>query len=112
MFSIGESDKKLSRILKKRIPKSAYQCCIEDEKLLHFGTMDLARTIMVTDGGQTIIRFGKNPSHSTVAHEIFHAVEFLMIKLNMPLSLQNDEAWAYLIGYITGEYYDAIVKSK
>lgn len=108
MFSIGQRDVDLMKILKKRLPKQAFDICNEDECLLNFGGMDNGRTLMISDGGQTIIRFGKNPSHATISHEIFHAVEFLFNKLNMPLSLENDEAYAYLIGYITEQFYSKI----
>jgi len=40
-----------------------------------------------------------------IAHEIFHVVEFLMDKLTMSLCQENDETYAYLIGYITKEIY-------
>ena len=108
MFSIGETDNKLMKTLKKRLPKYAYNICKEDDCLLNFNQMDNGRTLMLTDSGQTIVRLGKNPSHATIAHEIFHCVEFLMRKLNMSLTLDNDEAYAYLIGYITEQFYSNI----
>lgn len=108
MFSIGQSDRGLMKILKKRLPKTAFDICKQDECLLSFNEMDNGRTLMIKDGGQTIIRVNKNPSHATIAHEIFHAISFLLIKLNMPLSLENDEAYAYLIGYVTEQFYKNI----
>lgn len=105
MFSIGDTDKQLRKVLKKRLPKEEFDMCVEDECLLKFGGMDKGRTVMLITGGQTIVRLGKQPSYAVVAHEIFHCVEFLFRRLNMPLTLDNDEAYAYLIGYITEMFY-------
>ena len=44
---------------------------------------------------QTAAEFG------TLSHEIFHAVQALMINIGASLSDDSEEAYAYLIGYIT-----------
>ncbi len=105
MFSIGETDEQLLKVLEQRLPEDAFEVCKEDECLLNFKEMDNGRTVFLNKGGQTIIRLCRTPSKGTIAHEIFHAVEFLFRKLNMPLTLENDEAYAYLIGYITEQFY-------
>jgi hypothetical protein len=64
------------------------------------------RTIMFSSG-QTCIWF-RVLSHQNIAHEVFHAVEFLMDKIDVRLSRKSDEAYAYMIGYITNEIYDVI----
>lgn len=61
------------------------------------------------DGGQTMIRMNgkvKTPEQfGTLAHEIFHAVDFIFTRLNMKLSRDSDEAFAYAIGYVTEQIY-------
>lgn len=37
----------------------------------------------------------------TLSHEIFHAVQALMINIGASLSDDSEEAYAYLIGYLT-----------
>ena len=40
-----------------------------------------------------------------VAHEIFHATEFIMLTINQKMEQAGgNEAWAYLMEYITREY--------
>lgn len=44
--------------------------------------------------------------HATVAHEVFHITTMIMEFVGMPLNLDhNDEAHAYLAGYITQSIY-------
>lgn len=60
---------------------------------------------------QTLIRFRKYADHKTIAHEVFHAVTCLLTEIGMPFNIDhNDEAYAYLIGYLTGEIYKRIGK--
>lgn len=40
------------------------------------------------------------------AHEGFHAAVYMMDHIGMKLSYDNDEAWAYLIGWIAECIYD------
>lgn len=66
------------------------------------------RTIIFRSN-QTLIRIyklGETPEfYGTLAHEIFHAVEFIAEKIGLKLTDDSDEAYAYLIGYITTEIY-------
>ena len=60
------------------------------------------------DGNQTIIRFKSKEqlTHATIAHEIFHAVTLILSEIGMDFKiLVNDEAYAYLIGYLTEQVY-------
>lgn len=48
----------------------------------------------------------KNPDHmGTLAHEIFHAADLILREKGLRLDDSSDEAWAYLIGYITKQFY-------
>lgn len=66
------------------------------------------RTIMFK-GNQTLIRmfeFELTPNcYGYLAHEIFHAVEFVMERIGMKLCHKSDEAFAYLIQYLTTEIH-------
>lgn len=46
--------------------------------------------------------FMSDTSHRTVAHEIYHLCHLIMTKRG----IKDEEAWAYLIGYITEKYYE------
>lgn len=43
--------------------------------------------------------------HNYIAHELFHAVSFVMSTIGMPLGEDSEEAYAYLLGYVTQEFY-------
>lgn len=43
-----------------------------------------------------------------IAHEVFHAVYFVMDKVGIMLTNCSDEAFAYLAGYIGEQVFDAI----
>lgn len=64
--------------------------------------------------GQTILRVNdknKVGFHSTLAHEIFHAVEFLFDKINVKHNFEiSGEAFAYQIDYLTGSIYEKLYK--
>lgn len=101
MVSIGETDAEL----KKRFDKF---------NLVYYNYFEhplkKARSTLF-DTGQTIIRFRSPESvdHDTISHEVFHAVTHLLDFIGMPLNLDhNDEAYAYLVGYLTKSIYEKI----
>lgn len=69
------------------------------------------RTI-IFKGNQTLIRmfdFEKTPTgYGYLAHEIFHAVEFVMERIGMKLCHKSDEAYAYLIQYLSTKIYEKL----
>ncbi len=53
--------------------------------------------------------FENNPNgHGILAHEIFHACEFVLRQCGVKLNSNSHEAYAYLIGYLTTEIYKKI----
>lgn len=46
--------------------------------------------------------------HGTLAHEIFHIAYFILNKSGMPLTEDSEEAYAYLIDYLTKIIYSKI----
>lgn len=91
--------------------KEALQKYIGDEKteetMRNFGKVGkttLARTCMAANGG-VVLWMPSLPSNTrdygTLAHEVFHAVSYIMKKADVPFSADTEETYAYLIGYIT-----------
>lgn len=44
--------------------------------------------------------------HEQVAHEIFHCAAGILDYIGIPLGSKSEEAYAYLIGYITRQFYE------
>ena len=87
----------------KRIEKTKYKLNEEEKEKLWIEETNKGRTIMLR-GGQTIIRL-ESLEHDTIAHEIFHAVTFLMARIGVELSDKSDEAYAYAIEFLTKKIY-------
>ena len=50
-----------------------------------------------------------NEDYGTLQHEIFHATTFILDKIGMEMSLyKSDEAYAYLIGWLTTKIYNKL----
>ena len=63
--------------------------------------------------GQSLIRIKGKPKtpeeFGTLQHEIFHIAASLLWRIGMKLKVKSsDEAYAYLIGYLTTEIYKKI----
>lgn len=70
------------------------------------------RTVMFSNNA-TLIRTRHFPvsvtQYGQLQHEIFHAVCFIMEQVGMPLQVMvSDEAYAYLIQYLTTQIYEMI----
>ena len=63
-----------------------------------------AKTVMFSTG-QTVIHF-KTIDEGIVAHEVFHAVDFLMERIGCRLAEDSNEAYAYLVQYLTNKIYE------
>lgn len=104
MVSIGEANE----VLRKKLLKHGAN--IKDIDLEHTDT-HRGRCIMFP-GHQTLIRLYHIPKtaqhYGYLQHEIFHAVEFLMDRIGMPLTRKTDEAYAYLIDYLTNQIYSRL----
>ena len=49
-----------------------------------------------------------NQCKGHLVHEAFHATHFAMNAVGMQLSFENDEAFAYLLGYLVEKIYNVI----
>jgi hypothetical protein len=100
MFSFGETDELLKRRLKR--------FGLDWDPTYEMEETTMGRTIL-TPGNTTVLRLKKIPEsymeYGFLAHEIFHAVTFLLERIGMTLTAASDEAYAYLIGYVTKEIY-------
>lgn len=102
MFCVGLNDEEVIKLIGKYVDLTD-----EDKELLHCSDNG-GRTVMLS-GNQTVLRVSVNEHfHSHVAHEIFHAVEFLFRKIGIILNDGSDEAFAYQIGYLTKEFYNRL----
>jgi hypothetical protein len=106
MVSLGETDKELfDKLRKKGISEDELQ-----EVVLKRTT--LARYCLF-DCGASLIRMRNipktNSEYGHLQHEIFHAVSSILWSIGMKLEIKtSDEAYAYLIGYLTQEIYKMI----
>lgn len=103
MVSIGQEDWQVKKLLDK------YNVKYEDNDAWRIDedVCCKARTVRF-ESGQILIRLKQLDScveYGIMAHEVFHAVEFLFDRIYIKHSLECGEAWAYLIGYITQEIY-------
>ena len=104
MISIDETDE----ILLKRLIKqgNTKEDC---EPLLNMGETVRGRCVMLSSN-LTVIRLRKQPKKydmmSVISHEVFHATSFILERIGMKLEvLVSDEAYAYMIGFLTTKIY-------
>lgn len=55
------------------------------------------------EGLEIFIYFKEKPRADSVAHEVFHATEFIMLEIGQKLGDSPNETWAYLMGYLMDE---------
>jgi hypothetical protein len=100
MLSVGEAD----AVLKQRL----YKFGLDWDESLSLPETTLGRATLFPCN-RTLIRLKNYPTtatdHGIIAHEIFHAVDFLLERIGIKLSGDSGEAYAYLIGYVTQEVY-------
>ena len=59
------------------------------------------------DSGAIIVYLRHADYEEDVAHEIFHAANRILCKRGFELD-ESGEAWAYLVGYLTRKFYEAL----
>lgn len=109
LFSIGETDEQFRKSIRKYCPPSVINDLGEDPLILKFTETSKGRTVHLNSTNQTFIRLKHYPKtcsdYGDIAHEIFHAVEFIFHKIGLHHSVESGEAYAYLVGYLTKEIY-------
>lgn len=105
MFSIGQTDKQLKKRL-KTFDETLPDCDGIIKDLNMEGSNGLC---LMLKRGSHIVRLKNNDGStkwkSTLVHEIFHVVYNTLTKVGVNLSDDSEEAFAYLIWYITGEFF-------
>lgn len=107
LVSIGETNKQIADCLRK------YSISEEDIKLSQFENDTIQGRYAMFSSNASLIRIRQIPvspkEYGDLQHEIFHCVTFILNKVGMKFSLtKNDEAYAYLIDYLTTEIYKRI----
>lgn len=101
MFSFGQTDDELKVSLKRY--------GIKWQDILK---LDCPAMYIRLDRNQPVIRMGNYPitvtDYGVLQHEIFHAVDQILRYVGINLTNDSDEAYAYLIEYITREIYKKI----
>ena len=108
MISIGESDVEfLNSIKNYGVKKNT----VVD--LLNLPDSLKGRTVMILESNHTFMRLKSIPKtpldYNFLQHEIFHSVDFILRKIGITLSTDSDEAYAYLIGYVTEKIYEKLL---
>jgi len=108
MVAVDATEGEITKELNKR---GVYPTEKTIDKFIMRGTT-AARTIEL-GGNQIIIRLKTDKElpwlHGNIAHEAFHAVEFIFDRIGIKHNLEiSGEAFAYLIGYIVRQIYNNI----
>lgn len=106
MVSIGQDDDQVRKLLKN----SKFNLTDGDFDLAMYASDRVKGKACVFSNNASFIRLRKLPVNAEdfgyMAHEIFHVVCFVMEMVGMELVLmKSDEAYAYLIQYLTSEIY-------
>lgn len=107
MVSFGETNEQVDKILNK------YNLTADDVQSATLTSRTVQGRTVMFSSNQTLIRLKEYPrtptEYGNLQHEIFHAVTFIMDRIGMKLVVtESDEAYAYLVGYLTTEIYKKI----
>lgn len=88
----------------KHLKKYTFKLTEKEEKQLQ---MEGNGRTLILEGNQTILwtRYYPRAGSGTLAHEIFHAVDFLTAKVGINLVAGSEEVYAYAIQYLTNEIF-------
>lgn len=106
LVCIGKTDEEVY----KELEKFGHELSDEDKEYLKCNGD--GRTVML-DGGQTVLRVkiykDKAKMAGFIAHEVFHAVEFLFDRIKIKHDVEiSSEAFAYQIGHLTKQIYEKL----
>lgn len=107
MVSVGQTDDELLKSVKQ------FGLNRNDiSEVLNLHETVKGRTLMLLETNQTFMRLKGKPKTTiefgSLQHEIFHAADFILRKIGISLSADSDEAYAYLIGYLTEKIYEKL----
>lgn len=109
LVAIGEKHERVVGWLKRHS-----DLCEQDADMLRMRTGGKGRTVMLTSGQSVIqlLRLDTADDAGHLAHEVFHAVEFLMRRIGITLCEASDEAFAYAIGNLTYRIHEQVAKQR
>lgn len=103
LVSLGHTDAEVHDIIEKKL---SYKLSSREKRAIELTAR--GRTAMLK-GGQTVLRLRLQDTkpilQATIAHEVFHCVEFLFDRIGIQYSLGAGEAFAYQIEHITQQIY-------
>lgn len=113
MVSINQTDNQLGNSLDKNLPTEALSK-EEIEGVRYTSDKCDGRAVMFSTN-ESLLRIRKLPEtpaeYGVLAHEIFHISANILDRVGMKLVIEiSDEAYSYLIGYLTKEIYTEINK--
>ena len=109
LFVVGTKDElkiSLEKHLEKEDADDAYNVMVGDIE-----DFTLGRSAYL-NSGQTALWLPNAEDKGTLAHEIFHIACYIMEKVGICLCHESDEAYAYLIGYITNKVNEVLNPSS
>lgn len=103
MVSVGESEDQLEKTLDKYLDA-------KKEIVWRWHNETAVGRFCMFSSNQGLIRLRKLPAtpedYGNLQHEIFHYVTHILDRIGMKLVLmKSDEAYSYMIGYLTKEIY-------
>jgi hypothetical protein len=109
MFSVNQTEKQLMKALVKSVPDAEQHA--DDLKMTGIG-----RTLKTHIGAIVVMLKQLDwdaQFHGNVSHEIFHAATFILEDAGVRFEpMVSDEAYAYLIGWLTQEFYRNLKTNK
>lgn len=103
---VVSSKEELKQVIRKHLDKKeaedAYNVMIRN-----IGDNTLGRSASL-NSGQIVLWVKNADDKGTIAHEIFHIACYIMERSGISLCHESDEAYAYLIGYITNKVNDIL----
>ena len=86
---------------------------IIDELFKDFKDGTFAGRVKHLKNGNCVVYFPHNFKHqefmlNTITHEVFHCTQMILDQIGLKLNFKNDEAFAYLNGYINQKIFEQI----
>lgn len=105
-IAINLSDEQLKENLEKHIDSKKTV-----KKLMKHSYLGDHQGITIFSGGYSVVRYGSLEDAqdiNIIAHESFHVACSIMRYISLDFSEDSEEAFAYLLGYITEQYQDIL----
>lgn len=107
MVAVGMDDKTLKKKLASRISEEDFDTHLKYDLPIR------ARTAFLGDN-TSIITFktwnGSSEHYGIMQHELFHVVDFTLSAMGLTLSESSNEAYAYLMGYLSEKVHEKLFK--